>query len=1030
MKRFLKLLLACGISSGVYSQEIKLTHKGPETPFRPLAEFKDHTLSVFATAPEVNSPVSVIAEPSGALYVLCDDNAGLERRKNQGKIYRLVDKDGDGKADTMTKFVPNIDTPRGGHFVDGVLYVMHPPFISSFKDTDGDGVADEHKVLASGFGHDLNWRRGGDHTANDLRVGIDGWIYTALGDFGATATGSDGSKVTLYGGGVTRMRLDGSDLQLYTQGTRNTYDIGINHKLDIITLDNTNDGDGWNARVHHLTPLAHMGYPNLYKFFSEDAMPPLYDHGGGSGVGAIHLQEPGFPDWLNNRFHTMSWGRMYTHSLKPHGATFINNDIISLQASTLVEVDVDGSSRLYFATFENGSARTKPGTVVGQVLLAKPNGWKYKPFPKLKELSTEDLINSLDKGSNVLRQNSQHELISRTNEGIDQKLLIKAIDKTASLESRIAALYAINLRNKPKAVSKIKSLLDDTTIKEYALRALIDREDSSSLSLTSTLKDALNDTNPRVQMIAAFGAKMLNLNELTNDLLKISDDSKERTPLIQGKPHIHRAVPHTARRALVEMKPVKELLIAIKTPALKEAALKVLRQIHDAPATQALISELTAAKDFEEKLPLIKVLLRTYNKEADWNGTDWWGTKPNSAGPYYKAATWEMSKEVATALRKEVTKMNDEEQKQILFQVRLHNINLEELNLDIKIDPIEQLVNQSSHSFTQLNNLLLAVNDKNRPDSFRVKAFRAALNVEGFAYKPWCTSLLQSLSKLDNKSAIYKTLSQDFISSSSHRIPFMQRITKTYPTAMKMPKHIKGVFCDMLVGLVQSPLTKEDDRKRLISGVQKSPSPEIFTSIASNKARYFEPMVKESIKHSNPKVATEAEKALAELSSKGSKNLSAKLVSTVDFETLKNTVLKMSGDKEVGKKLFTRQSCIACHSVLPTEPQKGPYLGTVGNLFNREQLITHIVKPNAEVAQGFQTVTFSMKDGSVLSGFVTAKDEKLISVRSMIGTVQKINTADVQKESISKNSMMPPGLVSSLTIHEFASLIDYLQSLH
>jgi len=315
-------LTVLSLSSSTSAEEIVLTHKGPKKAFSRLAEFKDHQLSVFAIAPEVNSPTSVIAEPGGAVYVLCDNNAGLGLRPHQGSILRLIDKDDDGKADVMTKFVNDIDTPRGGHFVDDTLYVMHPPYVSSFRDTNGDGVADEHKVLAKGFGHDLTYNRGGDHTSNDLRVGIDGWIYTAIGDFGATATGSDGSKVQLLGGGVIRMRMDGSDLELYARGTRNTYDVAISHKLDLIALDNTNDGDGWDMRLHHLSPLAHMGYPELYKYFSEDAMPPLFEYGGGSGVGAIYLQEPGFPDWFNDRFHTISWGRMYTHSLKAHERHF------------------------------------------------------------------------------------------------------------------------------------------------------------------------------------------------------------------------------------------------------------------------------------------------------------------------------------------------------------------------------------------------------------------------------------------------------------------------------------------------------------------------------------------------------------------------------------------------------------------------------------------------------------------------------------------------------------------------------------
>ena len=1009
------------------SQEIELKHKGPEVPFRPLPEFKGHQLTVFATAPEINSPVSVIAEPGGAVYALCDNNAGLGLAKNQGSIFRLVDKDGDGKADTMTKFVDNIDTPRGGHFLNGTLYLMHPPYISSFRDTDGDGVADERKTLAKGFGHDLNWRRGGDHTANDLRIGIDGWIYTALGDFGAIATGSDGSKVTLYGGGVIRMRLDGSDLQLYTQGTRNTYDIALSHKLDIITLDNTNDGDGWNARLHHLTPLAHMGYPNLYKFFSEDAMPPLYDHGGGSGVGALYLQEPGFPDWFNNRFHTMSWGKMYTHTLKPHDATFINNDIISLQASKIVELDVDGSSRLYFATFENGGARTKPGTVVGRILQAKPNGWKDRKFPNMKDLQSSQLIDCFDQGSNVLRHNAQLEIISRTSEDIDQLLMQKAEDKSASLEARIAALYAINLRNQSRAVEKLKSLWADDSIREYALRALIDRKEK--IDLTSEIKAGLSDSNPRVQMAAAFGAGVLGLNEMTEDLLKISDDSSERTPLVQGKPHIHRAVPHTARRALVLIKPVSELINTLKNPSLKQASLAVLRQIHDRHATQSLIKELKTAKSIEEKMPLIKVLLRTYHQEEPWNGTDWWGTKPNSSGPYYKAIPWEMSESISAALRYEVKAMNEEEQKQLLFQIRLHNISLDDLKLDIKVDPIEQLVEQPSHGFSQLEALLSAVNDTNRTDEFRTKAFRAAMNVKGFRYKEWCIPILNSLGRIPTESNLYKTLSQDFITSSSHRVTFLQRISKTYPAVTKLPDRLHRLFCEMVVGLVQSPLTTDDDKNKLITGIQKSPSVHYLESIADNKAILLKRVVNDCLKSKNKKLAAAAEKALEALSQSKNDD-SDKLVSSFEFETLKKAILTMEGDIETGKKVFTRQSCTVCHSVNESEPPKGPYLGNIGNLFNREQLITHIVKPNAEVAQGFQSYTFNLNDGSFAMGFVTARDDKQITVRTMTGISQTIEVGNVKEEAVSSNSMMPPGLVNTLTLKEFASLIDYLQSLH
>ena len=42
-------------------------------------------------------------------------------------------------------------------------------------------------------------------------MGIDGWIYIAIGDFGfVDAEGTDGTKLTMYGGGVVRVRPDGT----------------------------------------------------------------------------------------------------------------------------------------------------------------------------------------------------------------------------------------------------------------------------------------------------------------------------------------------------------------------------------------------------------------------------------------------------------------------------------------------------------------------------------------------------------------------------------------------------------------------------------------------------------------------------------------------------------------------------------------------------------------------------------------------------------------------------------------------------
>jgi predicted RNase H-like HicB family nuclease len=59
-------------------------------------------------------------------------------------------------------------------------------------------------------------------------MGIDGWIYIAVGDYGIVeAKGKDGAKVTLRGGGILRVRPDGTELEIFCTGIRNPFDIAI-----------------------------------------------------------------------------------------------------------------------------------------------------------------------------------------------------------------------------------------------------------------------------------------------------------------------------------------------------------------------------------------------------------------------------------------------------------------------------------------------------------------------------------------------------------------------------------------------------------------------------------------------------------------------------------------------------------------------------------------------------------------------------------------------------------------------------------
>jgi glucose/arabinose dehydrogenase len=167
-------------------------------------------------------------------------------------------------------------------------------------------------------------QRGGDHATNGIRMGLDGWIYIAVGDYGPPeAKGKDGSKITMRGG-IARVRPDGTELEIFATGLRNPFDIGMDPFMNLFTRDNDdNRAGGWDIRVSHLMQSAYYGYSQHYANFPDEIMPPLGQFGGGSGTGNLYLQDERWPETYRNILLTGDWGRseVYRHELHPHGAT-------------------------------------------------------------------------------------------------------------------------------------------------------------------------------------------------------------------------------------------------------------------------------------------------------------------------------------------------------------------------------------------------------------------------------------------------------------------------------------------------------------------------------------------------------------------------------------------------------------------------------------------------------------------------------------------------------------------------------------
>ena len=831
------------------------------------------SLSNFTSSDVTPSPACLAVSASGEVFVGIDKIGSLGKKPNLGYILKLTDENHDGKVDKSSTFAM-VDNPRGIIAVRNKVYVLHTVFSKEtgkaagmdlvvFEDNNQDGVADgpsspliEHissaKFLQS---------RGTDHSTNGIRMGIDGWIYIAVGDFGFhDATDRTGKKITMLGGGIVRVRPDGTEMEVFTHGTRNIYDVAIDPYMNIFTRDNTNDGAGWNIRFSHHIQSGEYGYPLLFKHFTEEIIPGLVDVGGGSGTGSLFMDEPTWPAKYNQVPMMADWGnsQLYIHRVTPDGASFTQKDENFIKLKQITDLDVDGSGQLYLAAWDGAGFSGSPSK--GFVVRAIPKGWTYQAFPKVALLSANELGLLLKSNSAVARLTAQQELLARFPKEALKIAYGIASDKKLALSARSAGIFTYAQLATEKEIPNMLPWVQDKDVRELALKAMADRKGKSKWVPTAPYIQALKDASPRVQVAATVGLGRLGRKEAIAALLQVKvPASFVAPPKDKEGPH---ATPnsaiilsHVAVRALIALDAHKEALKAINTPS-ASIALWTLRYSHEPATIHGLLAAYKKSTSKKLKQEILGTVARLYKKESPYFGDFWWSTKPNGHGPYYRTTDWEMSSMIKDFFLAEYAKANEVDK-----------------------------------------NILRDLSEKNQMD----------------------------LPELGN-----------------------------------------------------APMVAVKDESKVD-----------LEAIRNKKGQ----------------------------------------IGNASIEDVMLAMVKIKGNSILGNTVFNKQGCPVCHSVKAGESLKGPYMGQIGAIMNREQIAESILKPNASISQGFVSVLISTKNKKEYMGFIASESPDRITLRDITGQITTIKTSDIASRKELENSMMPTGLTNELSYEEFASLITYLSEM-
>ncbi|MBA4064410.1 MAG: heme-binding protein [Isosphaera sp.] len=135
------------------------------------------------------------------------------------------------------------------------------------------------------------------------------------------------------------------------------------------------------------------------------------------------------------------------------------------------------------------------------------------------------------------------------------------------------------------------------------------------------------------------------------------------------------------------------------------------------------------------------------------------------------------------------------------------------------------------------------------------------------------------------------------------------------------------------------------------------------------------------------------------------------------------------GDAGRGAVLFFQPflTCARCHDP-ETGTQLGPDLARPDTGTTAEHLVESVLSPSSAIKKGYEAITVSTAGGQTVTGLLAEeKNGSLTLVDPAGGKRITIPTADVERRSVGKQSLMPDGLVNTLSDRQqFLDLAKYL----
>lgn len=409
---FLALSASWSLAQKTASGQVDLDPENERKSFLMADGFE---VNLFAGDPQMAKPIQICFDTRGRLWAACSSTYPqvLPGQPNQDKILIMEDTDGDGKADKTTVFADGLLIPTGLAPGDGGVYVVDSTDLVHLSDTDGDGKADKRRVILSGFGTEDT-----HHMVHSLRWGMDGLLYFNQSIYIHSHLETPYGPKRLGGGGIWQLRPDTLELDIIMRGLINSW----GHHVDQWGQSFATDGAGGEG-INYVIPRAYFATAVGAKRILQGLNPGSPKHCGLEILSGRHLPEGWQQSLITNDFRGH---RVCRFTLEQDGAGYISRqqpELIKTNHPAFRPVDVkqgpDGA--VYIADWFNPIIQhgevdfrdPRRDKTHGRIWRVTSKNRPLVPRPKLEEESTSQILARMAEPEMWTRHMGRRALVER-----------------------------------------------------------------------------------------------------------------------------------------------------------------------------------------------------------------------------------------------------------------------------------------------------------------------------------------------------------------------------------------------------------------------------------------------------------------------------------------------------------------------------------------------------------------------------------------------------------------------------------------